>query len=411
MKHCPSPLKYVDVRRQTQTSFNNVSENMINDLWTETKGVNLSEEFTGIARFQILRTRLLEGYKWENGRPSKIQKTSRPHRKMAWSLKKIFTETNGKTQFAEWAEEGAQQQAARRNRGIHEVLADDQDYFKVIGWRSSETGKGILLLLCRVLRRMTAERNLRQLQLQLMPVRSSQIQIIQEHAEKWSDNIWTTSQKKKAYVGSFHYGLVHKPISVQETLKVQEAIAAVDKEWKEIDDNSSVGCRESEAKVRSHPSDEEGWKNSSPREFGGPLSLEERRTYKGRVVLRMDNVKDEGGYKAALTEQGASASQMAAARFLDTISKLLDMVGETGDAISTYTQVKMTEAPRLLRMPKEECPEIWIRIPPRQRPHGWNKIEDPAVLLERNLCGHPLAGLLWKRKIGGSAAWKGMVKV
>ena len=74
-----------------------------------------------------------------------------------------------------------------------------------------------------------------------------------------------------------------------------------------------MGCRESEAKVRSHPSDEEGWKNSSPREFGGPLSLEERRTYKGRVVLRMDNVKDEGGYKAALTEQGASASHMAAA--------------------------------------------------------------------------------------------------
>ena len=51
-------------------------------------------------------------------------------------------------------------------------------------------------------------------------------------------------------------------------------------------------------------------------------------------------------------------SQMAAAKFLDTISKLPEMVGETGDAISAYTQVKMTEAPRLLRIPKEECLDI-----------------------------------------------------
>ena len=59
----PIPLKYVDVMRQTQTSVNNVSENIINDLRTEAKGVNLSEERTGTARFQILRTRLLEGYR------------------------------------------------------------------------------------------------------------------------------------------------------------------------------------------------------------------------------------------------------------------------------------------------------------------------------------------------------------
>ena len=92
----PIPLKYVNVMKQIQTSFNNVSENMINDLWTETKGVNLSEEWTGIAGFQILRARLLEGHKWCNGRPSKIQKTSRPDRKMAWSLNKILTVTKGK---------------------------------------------------------------------------------------------------------------------------------------------------------------------------------------------------------------------------------------------------------------------------------------------------------------------------
>ena len=44
--------------------------------------------------------------------------------------------------------------------------------------------------------------------------------------------------------------------------------------------NSSVGCQESDTHVWRHPSGEEGWKNSSLREFDGPLSLEERRICK-----------------------------------------------------------------------------------------------------------------------------------
>ena len=60
----PIPLKYVDVMRQTHTSICNVSEHIINGLCTEAKEVNLSEEWTGSTRFQILRARLLEGYKW-----------------------------------------------------------------------------------------------------------------------------------------------------------------------------------------------------------------------------------------------------------------------------------------------------------------------------------------------------------
>ena len=50
--------------------------------------------------------------------------------------------------------------------------------------------------------------------------------------------------------------------------------------------------------------------------------------YKGRVVLWGGNVKDEEGHRAVFTEQGASASQMAAAKFLDTISKLPGWVEE-----------------------------------------------------------------------------------
>ena len=50
------------------------------------------------------------------------------------------------------------------------------------------------------------------------------------------------------------------------------------------------------------------------------------------------------------------------------------------------------------KIPKSECPEIWIRLPKHKRSKSWSSVEGPVVLLERNLYGHPLAGLLWERQ-------------
>ena len=83
--------------------------------------------------------------------------------------------------------------------------------------------------------------------------------------------------------------------------------------------------------------------------------------YKGRVVLRGDIVKDDSGSYAVFTEQGSSASQMTAAKVMEIISILLGCAGQTADAVSTYTQVKMEDASKLLKIPKSECPDIWIR--------------------------------------------------
>ena len=43
---------------------------------------------------------------------------------------------------------------------------------------------------------------------------------------------------------------------------------------------------------------------------------------------------------------------------------------------------------------------IWIRLPRHKWPKSWSNIEDPGVPLEPNLCGHPVAGLLWERQFG-----------
>ena len=58
----------------------------------------------------------------------------------------------------------------------------------------------------------------------------------------------------------------------------------------------------------------------------------------------------------------------------------------------------MEDAPQLLKVPKLECPDIWIRLPRHKWPKSWSSIEDPVVPLERNLYGHPLVGLLWERQ-------------
>ena len=58
----------------------------------------------------------------------------------------------------------------------------------------------------------------------------------------------------------------------------------------------------------------------------------------------------------------------------------------------------MEDAPKLLKIPKSECPVFWIRLPKHKWPESWSSMEDPVFLLERNLYGHPLAGLLWERQ-------------
>ena len=50
----------------------------------------------------------------------------------------------------------------------------------------------------------------------------------------------------------------------------------------------------------------------------------------------------------------------------------------------------------IVKNPKSEYPDIWIRLPKHTLPQSWSSMEDPVVLLERNPYGHLLAGLFWE---------------
>ena len=69
---------------------------------------------------------------------------------------------------------------------------------------------------------------------------------------------------------------------------------------------------------------------------------------------------------------------MTAAKIMDIISRLPGCAGQAADAVSACTQVKMENAPILLKIPKSECPDIWIRQPKHKWPNSWSIMQKPS---------------------------------
>ena len=202
-----------------------------------------------------------------------------------------------------------------------------------------------------------------------------------------------------------HYNLVLKFILMPQGMKIPAAKAAVDKELEKLKKISAWNL----TKVRSKKEVIDEARTSGAKVHFASLmdichlknaELEAKhQKYKGRVVLRGDIARDDSGSYAVFTEQGSSASLMTAAKVMDIMSRLPGCDGQAADAVSAETQVKMEDAPKLMKIPKSECPDIWIRLPRHKWPKSRSSMEEPFVPLERNLYGHPLAGLSMKKAI------------
>ena len=136
-----------------------------------------------------------------------------------------------------------------------------------------------------------------------------------------------------------HYNLVHKFTLMPHVMKIPDAKAAVDKEWKKFE---TIPAWQLE-KVRSKKEvTKEAQKNKNNVHFASLMDIchlknadmgPQFQKCKGRVVLRGDIVKDDSGAFAVFTEQGSSALQMTAAKVMDVISRLPDCAGQAADAI------------------------------------------------------------------------------
>ena len=185
--------------------------------------------------------------------------------------------------------------------------------------------------------------------------------------------------------------LVHKSIPMPQAMKIPAAKAAVDKEWEKLKKMSAWDL----TKVRSDKEviDEARTKCTQIHlasfvdicHFNAELETK-RQKYKGRVVLRGDIVKDDYSTRIISITNDSSKSHgyhLQTARLRWTSSRR---------SIGLYPS-RMEDAHNWLKIPKSE-----FRLPRHKWPKSWSSMEDPVVPLERNLYGHPLAGLSWERQ-------------
>ena len=59
---------------------------------------------------------------------------------------------------------------------------------------------------------------------------------------------------------------------------------------------------------------------------------------------------------------------------MDVTVRLPGCDGQAANAVSAYTQVKLEDAPKLLKIPELESPDVWIRLPRHKWPKSLEKI-------------------------------------
>ena len=90
-------------------------------------------------------------------------------------------------------------------------------------------------------------------------------------------------------------------------------------------------------------------------------------------------------------------------KVMDVIARLPGCDGQAADAVTPHIQVKMEDAPRLLRIPKSECPDIWSTTW-KAKNHG-KTLQIQWFFFIEMCTGHPLAGRLWV-KFSWNLKWK-----
>jgi len=244
---------------------------------------------------------------------------------------------------------------------------------------------------------------------------------------KWSTGIFRPETPKghrehdehcapAGFVSEIFFGLVHTPIPMKQALNIPAAKAAVDAEWHKLEVTQQAWDKSTVMSKKDVIAN--AVKKGKKVYFGSLMDLchekhseleKHLRKYKGRVVFRGDQVRDESGFFAVFSEQGTSASHQSGAKLLDAIARMPGCDGGDSDAVGAYTQCPLSDAEFLLDDSGDL--ETWISLPPTRRPKSWDNIDEPVCRLRLNLYGHPLAGLLWEKYCQKALFEEGFEKV
>ena len=139
-------------------------------------------------------------------------------------------------------------------------------------------------------------------------------------------------------------------------MKMPDAKAAVDKEWKKLEKLPAWQMTQvkNETEVMKEAQKERKTVHlTTLMDICNLKNVElepKYQMYKGRLVLRGEIVRNDSGSYAVFTEQGSSASQITAAKAIEASARLPGCTGQAADAASAKTKVQMEDASSLLKL-------------------------------------------------------------
>jgi len=398
---CPIPTKYLDVMRRTETDTEHLAERHIRDYWFDDGPRDLSEPWTGRTIFNLLRPEPPHGYIWIDGRLTKKQATTRPD--SVWpETWRTLSAKNRRLEIEKWEVIQKERNDARQRLGLQPHIRDeDVDHYtetlasaKLQYSIKAAPAMPLASFACNAFPTSLFQQN----KDGLIELDTEQLLHPNDEPRPHQDKVAPVG-----YTSTDHFAMVHTPVPLAKAMRIPLARESIDKEWNKLDNKLTWDFSRVQPKQKVIA---DARQRGVPVHFGDLMILchikhselaEHLWRYKGRIVFRGDNVKDESGFLAVFSEQGASASHMAAAKFMDAIARLPACHGEVSDAIGAYHQVLLAEGESLLNDHTTQFADTWITIPKSRQPASWANIEKPVVPLLRNLYGHPLAGLLWER--------------
>ena len=285
---------------------------------------DLSDSWTGFAQFTLLEEHPPDGYMWSGRRLTRNQLTSRPYHLWPELWEKMGKIAKLKER-QKWSHDKPQLDNARKLRRIYFMDPEDKEFKETIKNARKKLETPVAPAMpCKISKNSQncgnggkSKKTKTKLACILEASESTRLRVGESLPTHHEDHIAGKGDNSLQ-----HYNLVHKfiPIGEARTKGVKVHFAS-------LMDIFHLKNAELETK---------------------------HQEYKGRVVLPGDIVKDVSGSYAVFTEQGSSASQMTAAKIMDIISRLPGCAGQAADAVSAYTQVKMEDAHKLLKIPKSE---------------------------------------------------------
>ena len=103
---------------------------------------------------------------------------------------------------------------------------------------------------------------------------------------------------------------------------------------------------------------------------------------KGRVAFRWDIVKDDSGANSVFIEQGSSASQNDCRKKYWMLLKDYQVVTDKQGVCSICRYLcKIGGCSHVVKIPKSECLDVWVRLPRRKKAQNMGKTKIPWYFL------------------------------